>query len=585
MKKLLITTSIIETWLVDCNYEKIFISESARIYSRKDIWNNDNYKVFPYHWNNKNKFHSDYTYLNNLYDRLLLSFTEKLNFIHGVSYSQIYWRIIIGPWLINYIAILFDKHEQISIFINQNKDFTTVDLDVSFEDIQPLDYLDFIDKIQLDEWNYYIYINILKELYPNNNYLKVSYDKKYKITKERVVHKNYKEKFKNLFDIIISRLSFNKNYFFHTAYFNVKRYILLNISLGQIPQNNEHYFTYTTRYNLNKSLRIGLLGLDYKNQFEKYIDKFIFKDIPISYLENYKNISNFIDKIKINPKNILSANSYWSNDIFKVWLAKMKYHDCKIFILDHGGAFPLLYSSYNHEEIISDNFIIWFIPYSKYYYKQVQLPANKLNKILTPDFNGSFCSYIGFESVRYGYKLCSQPMNIQVLYHFDDSLKLYNGLKDSIKEFFLVRPYTEMGWMTKQRYIDILGNEKVVSDEQQNYNSFIKNSKLVICSYPQTTFTESMISGIPTILFYNPIYNESVHESQFLIKILLDANIIFHCPNKAAIHINNIWDKIDEWWLSEKVVNARSLFFQIAIKGDQNFIKEWYKFLKTDISN
>jgi putative transferase (TIGR04331 family) len=172
-------------------------------------------------------------------------------------------------------------------------------------------------------------------------------------------------------------------------------------------------------------------------------------------------------------------------------------------------------------------------------------------------------------------------MNIQVLYHFNDSIKLYDLLNKKIQDNFVVRPYSEMGWETKKRYEEILGKEKVVPGHNESFYLFIRKSKLVICSYPQTTFTEAMVSGKPCILFYNPIYNETVKEANELINLMIEANIIFTCPYKAAEHINKIWDNIEEWWMSKEVNYARQKFYLMALNSDKSFLHSWYRFLKS----
>jgi putative transferase (TIGR04331 family) len=582
MKKLLITTSIVDTWLVDFDYERLFISESPRVYSKKNIWDKENYSVLPYHWDNQLKFTKDYIYLKDLYERILLALTKKLNQLNEVSYSTMYWRIIIGPWLMNYISILYDKYEQVINCFDSNFRIATVDLGLNSENIQPFDFSDFIDKIQEDEWNYITYLQIIKEFYPNTEIIKIPFVKKSVINLSIKNQINIKSKLLLFLDKFLSRVQIKKKYFFHTTYFTRKKLIFLNILLGQIPQSNNHYFKFTPKKDVIIKNRKALIELDCKNKFEKFIDKYILNNLPIAYIENYTDISSFVNKIEANPKYILTGNAYWSNENFKFWMAKMKNYGCKIFLLDHGGAFPLLYSTFNHEEIISDKFIVWYTPYSLYKHKQVQLPPNKIGKIHKPNFNGNFCTYIGFESVRYGYKICSQPRIGQVLYHFEDSLKFFNCLNQSIKDKLKIRTYPEMGWMTKQRYIDFLGDKKIVPDGQKAYRSCIKNSRLLICSYPQTTFSEALITGIPTILFYNPTYNESSEDSIILINVLIDAKIIFHCPYIAAQHINSVWDSLDEWWLSEKVTHARNMFYNIALNSDKSFFKEWYSFLKSN---
>jgi putative transferase (TIGR04331 family) len=137
-----------------------------------------------------------------------------------------------------------------------------------------------------------------------------------------------------------------------------------------------------------------------------------------------------------------------------------------------------------------------------------------------------------------------------------------------------------MGWETEDRYKDLIGIDKIKTSKDCNYNKFIKDSRIIICSYPQTTFVEAMITGKPTILFYNPNFNEYIIEDNTLITKLIEANIIFHSPIKAAEHINKNWDNLNDWWFSKEVKDVRQLFFTTIINKNSNFYKDWIFFLK-----
>ena len=81
-----------------------------------------------------------------------------------------------------------------------------------------------------------------------------------------------------------------------------------------------------------------------------------------------------------------------------------------------------------------------------------------------------------------------------------------------------------------------------------------------------------MASGIPTILIYDPNYNENHKEAQELVNKLKDAKIIFNDPIKAANHVNFYWNKIDEWWTSRDVVLA-NVFYKTDLRLNSNWKK------------
>src|SRR5579872_921586 len=44
------------------------------------------------------------------YDVLLRNLTHWLNDIHRVSFTKRYWRILIGPWLLHNVNVLYDRY-------------------------------------------------------------------------------------------------------------------------------------------------------------------------------------------------------------------------------------------------------------------------------------------------------------------------------------------------------------------------------------------------------------------------------------------------------------------------------------------
>ena len=141
---------------------------------------------------------------------------------------------------------------------------------------------------------------------------------------------------------------------------------------------------------------------------------------------------------------------------------------------------------------------------------------------------------------------------------------------------FFIKPYNNKGWDIKERYINEFGKEKILN---KDLISVIKESKLVICTYPETTFLESMISGVPTILLYLQKYWEFDKNFSSLVHNLKKNKIIFSDANLALNHIKKIKGKEEEWWQSEKVSRVRNQFLKNCGDISPEWISEWKKFI------
>ena len=66
--------------------------------------------------------------------------------------------------------------------------------------------------------------------------------------------------------------------------------------------------------------------------------------------------------------------------------------------------------------------------------------------------------------------------------------------------------------------------------------------------------------NIPTIVFWDPYYNEIRQSAEKYLKILEDAGIFHRNPLSAAKQINTTWMMTDSWWFSNKTQDAVSAF-------------------------
>ena len=585
MDKLLITSALKETWIKDEKFKRIFLTTACLTYNEKKEWENLDRKVLNYHWDNRKKLKDDFNYLNKVYEEGLIHITSELNSYHETDNSIAYWRIIVGPWFSFYIHSLFDKWEMLKKAFEKNQIYFTAIESESKRFIAPKDYSDFLSFINTDIWNFKICSRILKSIYiqkikpiqiPKQSFLKEK--------KKFSIFSFFKKKVNSIFELILKLISSkNKKIFILLRKLPFSRLARLNFYFHQIPQRYLNTF-YLKTENLNQDIvfRQKQIKFKSKNDFEKHLYENIFLDIPASYLENFYQIKTFVKAKKINPEIIITDVEHYGNDVFKVWLANQKNMEKTIVSVNHGGSIPLLFNFPDqHDEIISDRLITF---YKSKNIKQVQLPPYFVKKGSYYKNRGKYCSIIGFEHNRYAYKAASMPISNRTMDVFNFTLKFSESLNKEIFDFISIRPYTlDLGWNTKKRYEDFFGRPKISSDE--SFNSFIKNAKIIVCSYPQTTFSQAMASNKPTILIYDPEYNEYPAEAEEVIDKLKSAKIIFNDPYKAASHVNLNWNNIEEWWLSDGVVSAKNYFYKIALKVNANWDTEWEEFFDKEINN
>src|SRR3990172_7486872 len=152
----LITTADHRFWKMDGKV--LFLGEWCKLFKDREIWSGIKHEVLPYHWDDRKRFASDWQYLDATYDKYLALLTERLNHIHGVRYSERYWRILMGLWLRSFIDAVYDRY--LSIRTAEKSGRATNTWICSTSVWTPED----VPSYSFDGYNLYLYSRIIKNL-------------------------------------------------------------------------------------------------------------------------------------------------------------------------------------------------------------------------------------------------------------------------------------------------------------------------------------------------------------------------------------------------------------------------------------
>ena len=206
----------------------------------------------------------------------------------------------------------------------------------------------------------------------------------------------------------------------------------------------------------------------------------------------------------------------------------MHYNRKKINIIlnEHGGSIPTKYRYYDIHDKIFTNQISWSREKSK---NEKRLSPSKLLRFQNLKSSKKNLSIVTLETSQYAY-YCQNLQSSIILDDFNQKLNYLKILRiKNIK--FKIKTYRNMGWNLKEKYKNLFG-EKYLTNK--NVKSVIKNSKLIVCTYPETTFLESMCSGVPTILLY--LHDIWKFDDRFKSTVdnLYKNKIIFYSPRRCC---------------------------------------------------
>ena len=580
-KYFLITTAIKETWKYDDN--TICLGDWCKTYENQNEWKRLNSIVVSYHWDNRRKLYNDHKTLRIIYERLLIDVSYILNDIHNTNHSIRYWRILIGPWLLYFTEIVFDRWECIKKVNNEYDIINTRILNIPTESIIPFGMNQFRSMYITEVWNHYIFAKIIKK---NTNI-------KYEIVDYRSYFRNEKNtyyKIKGLlksipFKILESTLNiFSKknDAFFLSTYLNLKSEILLNLSFLQIPVIRSTKKIPEISPDINLRSRI-ILDQKFYDGFEKFIREIIFESIPTIYLEGYKKLISKAESMKWpqKPKLIFTSGAYNADDIFKIWAAKFVEKGTPLIIGQHGGNLgsALWTSSEEHENAIADRYLTW--GWNNGSKKHFPLGIIKhFNSYYSKwDINGDLI-FISYVMPRYSYVMGSYPVAAkQTELSLNDQFIFYSKLLVDIKNKSKIRIFNpDWDWHQAERWISKFPNINI-DKGLKPLNEVFKSTRLVIVVYNGTVFLETLALNIPTLIFWDSKYNEIRPAAIKYFNSLENAGILYYSPEQASKKANQIWNKIEIWWYSKEVQDARKYFCDEFAKIPSEPIKETRKAL------
>ncbi len=157
--------------------------------------------IHKYHWENTEKLEKDYKYLDSLIIKVHSQLGKKLEKIHKTNFGTNYWNIVLNPWVEFFITIAFDKWETITS-VQNNFNVKEVAIFNYKQKKIPKDYYEFLDLFKSEEWNHYIFGEIIK--FKNHSKCKINFIEKnvIKFSKNLNKPKFYKFIFDRIFSII-----------------------------------------------------------------------------------------------------------------------------------------------------------------------------------------------------------------------------------------------------------------------------------------------------------------------------------------------------------------------------------------------
>jgi putative transferase (TIGR04331 family) len=568
----IVTSAIEEIW-PDEN-EIIFLGEWCKKYSRKEYWEKRNCKTLEYHWNNRISLQDDYKLILEIYENLLTKIVVILNETHKKNYSLRFWRITIGWWLLTFISISLDRWKSIS---NASEQFPEAKLlrILNRDDYASLTSADFMNSVMEDEhWNERFYAD-LAENWTQIKVVNIDYFPKTKKIKEKDgksrqskgVKKYLKEILMSFSNFLANNIGLgNRKISLDATYLRMLDLIKLFFALRSVPNFTIFKLDLISPKKQDNLLRNWDLPKSENDAFLNVLAALIPQYLPTCFLENFQDFVKTANSTKglSSPKIIFRGDGGQGNDLWNFWAALRVEEGSKLVLSQHGGMYGMakFMAVQDYELSIADRFLTWGWATQDSELKTLRASALRLigikrNKELK-DLGD--CLVAALSLPQWSYWLGSMPIGPQMEDYFSNQIKFVSNLSPAIRTELKIKIYPhDFNFEQVLRWNNQMPSLKLIQ-ENLSFRECLKNSKIFVATYNSTTFLESLLTDIPTIIFWNPEYWELSENAEPFFEKLRSASIFFDSPESAAEHLNLVWHDVSKWWNSPIVKEAVKQF-------------------------
>ena len=518
-----------------------------------------------------------------LYESSMEFLVKKLNSIHVVEHRRRYWESLIGHWCMQTCIITKYFWDTISLLeLNHGtircKSYKPEPGQCVFDN-----YLSFFLNKHNPFWEQMLIADIIKARFGEDSVELLD-------NSSQSNHFEHNQGDNDRWKSILSGLSLALNKVFEKFFPIAHPVVIHGVSYGILDQ-------------VRLALKLGQLPVFFKSQsnivipnFENHLARsecslsqdltgflhyFLLKSMPRSYLEGFNWLRERVNNMNFpqKPSFIFTSNSFQSDELFKSWAAVQFEAGADYYIHQHGGNYGL--AAFNQSERIeinsSDRFLSW-----GWSDRSNNLASHLKSKDIQPDENGQILILL-------------KPLGSQeVPWNGTKAFKDYLSALDKVQVELQPR-LQEKVWFRRYRYsggLSLPNNESyfikthLSSAQFENSHSQLfvgKHSpyKLVVHTFLSSSINEAFTYSFPSLIV-------AAHPSDFHLRP--SAIECFHQLKEVGIFHDNIGSlisflnqnakDIQEWWWSESVTKARSLFERRFCMNSENPVNDLASFFK-----
>lgn len=560
----LITTADERSWKYD--RPVLFLGEWCCRYDRRAVWSAmDAEMAAPIGIRPGDKLR-DVARVQAIAQTLMPEIAHALNGFHGVNHSTRYWQILLGHWLLRSVSVVFNRYCALEAALEDHAVSGTTAFDSPGYSLATTDSAEFVWACSDDLWNHVLYARILhfiggvaidQATGPLDNVSGFS-----RSARNGPSGGGLKHRLGSVAGALLPKFSRQSDAVVISTYLPLKQRLLLELSLGQVPQRWS-----TPPLDVvppNASVRSTLtLDASQYGGVERFL-RLQFSDLlPSCYLEGFGSLREQAAALPwpSSPKFIFTSNRFDTDEQFKLWTAERAEQGTPYIAGQHGnnyGTHVWAGAACWPECATSDRFVTWgwtdddernvpaFVFRSAGVAPRPRVQRRKLLLIEMP-VSHRIDPYDGYAEFA--------------LYQ-EEQFRFVDALPAHMRSELIVRlhaEYRNFAWGEELRWKDRSPSTRVELGHAP-IKHLVDASRIVVHSYDSTGILETLALDIPTICFWHGGLDHLRSDAKPYYEQLRAAGILHDTPESAATAVAAHWDAVGEWWRGPVVQQARRNF-------------------------
>ena len=577
-----------EKILLGCNSEMADESASAILwinnFYRKKAQEfrlyNDNVAqyVLPEFWQTKEEFCGAKDYSIKVYKTVIIELAKQMDALHHTSFGEKGWDIILFQWLYIYIESFYDKYVRISYAVSRYPDLFMKSSDTWY--IPRENYLADDEILQTQQYN---------DVY---NFLFLGCEDNLAEEQCQIIQYAHgecedstgKSRLRKMIVDLIKRMVCTQEltmYFSASGYLDLSKTTLEILSRGRICRLMLPCLEMAEN-GISLEMRKGLKrNLDFADPFINMIYEYLWKHIPLKYVEDFQVHYAKYKEMKLQyPAKLVDGVNVYSNLYYKIFVADAINHGSEFEMIQHGGnrciekyigwweiEIANKYYSWGNGFVKDNRGNMYAMPLSKTL--SIKKSRRRQDKIL-------FVGYVNYPYITRFWNFYT--MKMEEFYEQEDGF--FRALEEKGRNKLRVRCYPNDLWWERKKTLG-LKFPWMQFDQNPRYYTSLFETKLVVTNLISTTCMESINCDIPTIIFCSADFFVPDENAVEILNELRRVQVLVDDPKDAADIINKNEEHIEEWWNEKerkKVLNKfKQMYAPHSMWGKYKWINQLLK--------